>query len=161
MAKHLLKTLPILFFLAGLLFPINTVQAAMCSGAACSGLYADSSCGATGIGLPKTYNYAYIENRQSTIYCLAQWTRVTNKNPSSRWTAASIRYGGAYYDYHQSTQSGAAIPLNYAVFTPMVGNDSGVNSINALSCGNTSTTQLGLPLGGTTPATNPMCSGVW
>jgi hypothetical protein len=88
------------------------------------------------------------------------WPAVSNQY-NSRWTAASIRYGGAAYDYNQSTQSGAAIGYGLSIYTPMVGNDSGVNSINALSCGNTSTTQLGLPLGGTTPATSPMCSGVW
>lgn len=152
----------ILSFLIGLLFPINKIQAAMCSGYDCTGLFADSSCGATGTGTPFTINYAYIEMRQSQIYCKAQWTRITNKNISSRWTAGATRYGGLYYEmYYQPIQSAAPIGYNYSVFTPMVGNDNGVNVIDTLSCGNTGVNQLSQPIGGSQPNNSIFCSSVW
>lgn len=151
-----------MFFIAGLVLPIKTIQAAMCRGYNRTGLYADSSCNATGVGASYTYNYAMIERRQSEFYCKAQWSRVTNKNSAFRWTASATRYGGTYYEmYYQSVQSAAPIGYGVSVFTPMVGNDNGVNVIDTLSCGNTGTNQLSQPIGGSQPYLSPYCTSVW
>lgn len=166
MKKELLKSNTfkiaiIITFLMGFMVPQEIVSAAMCSGNNCTGLYADSSCTASAGLTPFTYGSAYIEPRISSI-CKAQWTRVTNKATSARWTAGSTRYGGVIYEmYHQSVQSAAAIATNQAVYTPMVGNDYGTGFIDTLGCGAVSTSQMTLPIGGSQPNNSPYCSDVW
>lgn len=164
MKKWLIRILLLACFVAGfasLSIPTQNVRAAMCSGSNCTGLYADSSCSATGVGTPKYYGGSKIESRQSTLYCLAQWTRITNVSGYTRWTAGDTRYGGSNYNSYQSVQSGAMIAHNQTVFTPMVGNDNGTGFIDTLSCGKTSASQMSLPVSGSSPNTHPSCTGVW
>lgn len=155
------RVISCLAFLTGYLLPSTSVFAAMCSGNSCTGLYADSTCTASAGSTAFTIYSAYVEPRQSTV-CKAQWTRVTNKASSTRWTAGSTRYGGLYYNsYHQSVQSGGEIATNQAVYTPMVGNDGGVGVISTVGCGEINTSQMTLPIGGTRPDLSIYCSDVW
>ena len=159
--KSKLQLLLVALFLLGLMIPIENVFAAMCSGDNCTGLYADSSCQGTSGATPFTYGSAYIEPRSSSV-CKAQWTRVTNVAPGSRWTAGSTRYGGTLYEmYHQSTQSASQIGYGSSIYTQMVGGDGGLGVIDKLGCGRVSTSQISLPVGGSQPHSSPYCSGVW
>lgn len=123
--------LAILF--AGL--PIHQVMAATCGGAgqpSCEDLNPNSTgCGndATMSGTAKLLadagtNLSFVETRRSNA-CNAKWTRAVNKSGGNRYAAASLRYGGANYDYSKNVSSPGTIPsattvtAANTVYTPM------------------------------------------
>lgn len=168
-------------FLLALSFwiPLDPIDAsaATCYGSTCTGLFAGTGAGTTGCAAQSGTSYYYsgsakfegrislTKTQTSTDRCDTGWTRVFNNSASSNlYVAGSTRYGCSNYCYDQSIESGGYPPNSQPigpgqyVFTPMVGPRSGTPLI---PCGAASSSMLGLPLGGSNPATSSSCGGVF
>ena len=150
-STHLKLALLALAFILGLFLPLSDQALAnYCPGpgGSCHGYY-PTAYGCTVSSSSAAYREggnAKVEMRNSSD-CDAEWARVTNVSGSSRYVAASIRFGGQNYDYHFSEDSGdphAPIGHNELIWTAAVWRDS---YIPARACGHTPIYPVTLPVG--------------